>query len=107
VTVVIWQDVFGIVILSAFVALPVALVTATVKLKGEPANAVGVPEITPVAESRANPAGSAPAEILKLGEVQFVVPMVCEYGVPIVPAGREAVEIEHDVSGISAIAPTA
>ncbi len=69
---------------------PAKSVTRAVKL--EVPAVVGVPEISPVAALSVNPAGSEPVLLDHVyGGVPPVAVKVCEYGMPIVSAGREAV----------------
>ena len=77
--------------LNAFVpVLFAASVTCTVN-DMVPA-VVGVPEITPVAATRLNPAGSVPALTLQLyGVVPPLACSVAEYAVPAVPPGKDVV----------------
>ena len=77
---------------SAFVVLPLALsVTFTVKLL-DPA-VPGVPEIVPPAD-RLNPAGSVPTDTVHVyGVDPPEAASACEYAVPTVPAGSDAVVI--------------
>ena len=77
--------------LSAFVpVLFAASVTCTVN-DVVPA-VVGVPEITPVAATRPNPAGSVPPVTVQLyGVVPPLACSVAEYAVPAVPPGKDVV----------------
>jgi hypothetical protein len=79
---------------SAFVMLPLALsVTFTVKLV-DPA-VPGVPEIVPPAD-RVNPAGSVPTDTVQVyGVNPPEAASACEYAVPTVPAGNDAVVIDN------------
>ena len=78
---------------SAFVVLPLALsVTFTVKLL-DPA-APGVPEIVPPVD-KVNPAGSVPTDTVHVyGVNPPEAASACEYAVPTVPAGNDAVVID-------------
>jgi hypothetical protein len=77
---------------------PAAFVAVMVNVAG-PAT-VGIPDMTPVAVSRVNPAGSAPAVTLNvIGPVPEAA-TVAEYGVPITsPASVADVEVIDGATG--------
>src|SRR5271155_2437830 len=67
-------------------------------------DAVGVPEIKPVAAVRLKPAGSAPAVILQVyGIVPPLAASVAEYALLTVPPGRDVVVTEGGCATAAAI----
>ena len=70
---------------------------------------VGTPLTVPLAVSRRRPVGSEPAEMLHTyGAAPLVAASACEYDVPVVAGGMEAVVIEGGVSTVmdNAFVPT-
>jgi len=66
----------------------VPVVSVTVTKKGNVPAVVGVPEITPVVESKVSPGGKAPLVIVQVqGQVSGAAVNAAEYGVPTWPLG--------------------
>jgi hypothetical protein len=99
------QELLAMAMLNGLDALPLEPATPMVKLNGDPAEVVGVPEMTPVPASKARPPGSAPPETLNEGDPHWLVATACEYGAPITPPGSVVVVMEQAVSGFKVSAP--
>ena len=83
---------------------PAESVAVTLKKKGLPVTVVGVPLITPVAWFSASPGGREPDNVQVYGgPTPPVAVSVCEYVVPVMPAGRDSVETV--IAGATTVPP--